>query len=305
MKAIRLVALAVLWTGASFAAVPSGGGKVKKAELVFKTEEAKKAFEEAKKVFMQKKYDEARKLLSTARNGAKNRAAKEAVREYVTGLKGLKDLLLLERKIKSNGGWVYENAQRKYLVYYTNPAGKLFRELIAELEKEERKLVTKIENFETSGPYSVRFGKTFVNKVKDPQFVVEGEHSLRWECKNRKSLALKITRGPKDWSSYAYVGLWLYEAKGKGSELYVMVANRRPPSKRKVSRLVQRSFNGFQGKIPPHSGWKFVTLPLNSGKGLRRVGKGDLTNVDFIQFQLPTVRRFLAYFDNIVLVRKK
>ena len=67
---------------------------------------------------------------------------------------------------------------------------------------------------------------------------------------------------------------------------------------------MQRSFNGFQGKFAPHLGWKFVALPLGTGKGLRRVGKGDLSNVAFLHLQLPTSKRFVAYFDYFVLVRK-
>jgi hypothetical protein len=47
-----------------------------------------------------------------------------------------------------------------------------------------------------------------------------------------------------------------------------------------------------------------VAIPIGSGKGLRRVGKGDLKNVGFLHLQLPTAKRFVSYFDGMVLVRK-
>ena len=292
---VSFMVVALTWTG----------GKLFAAEAqqpAFKTEEGKKAFEAAKAAFAAKNYNEAKKQLNIAAKQAANKAAKQEVRRYINGLKGLRELLILDQKKNTHGGWVYENAQRKYLVHFVDPSGALFRRLLDELESPERKLVTKIETFETHGPYSVRFGKTFVHKIKAPQFVVEGQRSLKWVCKDRNCRVLKIPHVPKDWSSYDYLAFWLYEAKGKGSTLQLSIVTSTP--RKKGRRNIQRSFRGFQGQLPPHQGWKFIVVRLRGGKILRKIRGGDLKNVGYIHFQLPTVKPFEAYIDNVVLVRK-
>ncbi len=267
----------------------------------FKTEQGRKALEAAKKAFESKNLKEAKKQLSIAAREAANTAAKKLIQSYKLGLRGLQDLLVIETRKKTYGGWAYENAQRKYLVYYLTPVRPLYEQLIRELESPERKLVTKIETFETGGPYSVRFGKTFVHRVQFPAFVVEGQRSLRWECKNRKCLVLKFPKVPRDWSGYQYLGFWMYQEKRKNSGLQLFVVCGKPGG---AQRKLQRSFNGFQAKIPAHVGWKFIVLPLKGGKGFRRVGRGNYAEVQYLQIQLPNVKPFLCYVDNVVLVRK-
>ncbi len=271
--------------------------------LEFKTEAGKQAFEDAKKAFGEKKLVDCKKLLLKAKKEAKNSAAKKEIIRWTLGLKGLGECLRLEKLEKSRGGWVYENAQRKFHSYAArkDPSAPLFAALLERLELPQRKLVHKVETFDRFGPYNAKYGKTFVTREKHPAYVVRGEKALRWECKNRNCQVLKILSVPRDWSQYAYLGFWVCQEKGKTSGLQVSVTNQIPKSRRKS---LQRSFNGFQGKIPGKSGWTFVTLGLGSGKGLRRVGKGDLASVGFIHFQLPTVRRFVSYWDDIVLVRK-
>jgi hypothetical protein len=299
------------WTAVttSFGAAPAAAGSKEDVKLVFKTEAGKKAFEEAKTAFLAKKYSEAKSLLAKANRDAKDRATKAEVKRWATGLKGLEALLVLERRMPSTGpAFAYENAQRKYLVHIADPSGGLFRQFLDELEKPERKLVVDLEGFERHGPYDAKFGKTFVYKAKEPQYVIVGQRSLKWECKSRDCVALKIAGGPADWSEFAYLGFWLYGTRGKSSELQVFLSNPR------TRRTARGTFNGFQAKIPPHTGWKFITLDLpgqdkksrsRSKSGFRRVGTGDIKTVASLQFQLPTVRRFVVYFDHLVLVRKK
>jgi hypothetical protein len=294
----------------SYGAAPAPTGSAEKEELVFKTEAGKKAFEDAKAAFMAKNYSEAKSLLSKANRDARDSATKAELRRWAAGLKGLQTLLLLERKMDSAGaGFVYENAQRKYLVNIANPSATLYRQLLDKLEKPERKLVHELEGFERHGPYDTKFGKSFVYKAKEPQYVIVGERSLKWECKNRDCVALKISGGPKDWSGFGYLGFWLYGTRGKTSDLQMFLTNPRP--KRRVAR---GSFNGFQAKIPGHVGWKFITLDLPGGDkrrrrsskgGFRRIGTGDLSKIVSLQFQLPSVKRFVVYLDHVVLVRKK
>jgi hypothetical protein len=287
-------------------------------KLSFKKPEAAKTFEDAKAAFMAKKYQQARELLVKVKPEAADKTTQEEVKLWIDGLKGLQDYLIIEGKAKTQGGWAYENAQVKFLVNIQNPSGKLFRKLIDDLQKPERKLVYQVESFEHGGPYDEKYGKTFVHRPERPQYVIEGERSLKWECKNRDCRVLKITNVPKDWSPYEYVGLWMFQEPGKNSDLQVWVRNLGGPAEKKSDKADKRpkgaakrppdvtvQVDGFQGKIEPHVGWKYVTLYLTGSRtDLQRIGKGDLTNVAFLHFQLPTVKRFVVYLDDIVLVRK-
>lgn len=267
----------------------------------FRTPEGRKAFEDAKQAFVGKNLLEAKKRLARAKADAANRAAKDEIARWTLGLKGLQEYLLLEPKAKGQAGWVYENAQRKRLEYYTNPAGLLFKSLIEELEKPERKLVHKIQDFEHGGAFSLKFGKSFVTRSAEPENVVEGEKALKWEYKNRDCSVLKIEPVPQDWSQFDYLGFWLSQQKGKSSELQISLPNTK--AARKGGDL-QQSFSGYQMKIPQHVGWKYVTLSLGQGKGFRRVGTGDLTKVGYVHIQLSVGKPFVAYLDDFALVRK-
>ena len=306
MNGVRLFLLCGFLLGAvPLNAAPAGAAA--EVELVFKTPAGKKAFDDAKTAFGAKKYSDVKSLLSKANRDAKDKATKAEIKRWAAGLRGLQDLLLLEKKLPSRAGFVYENAQRKYLVNIANPSGELFRKLLDDLEKPERRLVELMEGFDRHGPYSAKFGKTFINKSTAPQFVIAGQRSLKWECKDRGCIALKISNVPTNWSEFAYIGMWVYGVKGRTSDMQVFAMNAR---KKGAGRAARGRFDGYQGKINPVTGWQFITLPLPTGdkkaKGsLRRVGSGNLTSMASLQLQLPTVKRFTIYLDHIVLVRKK
>ncbi len=306
------LALGVLASGA-FSAAPAGKGQ----DPVFETPEGAQAFKDGKAAFLEKKFDVASGQLVKARKAAKNKPAQQEVDRWIQGLKGLQDLAILERNIEKEPGWVYENAQRKLLVHIATPAADFFRQLIEQIEGSDKKIVVKFEGFEDQARvYDARFGHTYTLKTSDPAHVIEGEQSLKWECKasqdKSRVFRVKDVRVPKDWSKYDFLGFWMYGVEGMSSRIEVCLTNERDEApvkgaKSKSGATVRH--DGFQVALQPHEGWRFITLSLKQGgKGsamFSKVGAGDLSKVGGLQFQLPGVKKFAVYLDGFVLIKSK
>ncbi len=275
------------------------GADAPKLQLHFKTEQGEKNFRKGKKEFLDKKLREAQQPLMSAQRDAADAATKQEVAKWVYGLKGLRDFLVIEQNASRKPAWAYINAQQRLIYYYNNPAGDFFRSLIQEFEKPQKFFVHKVEDFEGRGNYSAKFGRTYCHKAMHPQFVIQGERSLQWECKDRNSQAFVINKMPKDCSEYRYLGFWLYGTKGKSSKLYLYITNE---AKRKAQDL-QTRFDGYQAQLSPHTGWKFIVLDLQ--KDFSRRGTGSLKNVATFQLQLPVKKPFVTYVDSVVLFREK
>lgn len=304
--------LGALACGAFSAAPPA-----KDQDPVFDPPEGAQAFEKGKAAFLEKKYDAASEQLVKARKAAKNKPAQQEVDRWIHGLRGLQDLAILERNLEREPGWVYENAQRKLLVYITTPAADFFEQLLKQIESSEKKLVLRFEGFEDQmRVYDARFGHTYTLKVNDPAHVIEGEQSLKWECIAEETASrvfrVKDQRVPTDWSEYDFLGFWLYGVKGKSSRIEVCLTNARDRDAVKGAKAkagVSVRHDGFQVALQPHEGWRFITLSLKEGgKGsavFRKIGAGDLSKVGGLQFQLPSAKKFTAYLDNFVLIKSK
>jgi len=306
------MALGALACGA-LSAVPAG----KAQGLVFETPEGAQAFESGKAAFLERKTVPAAEQLAKARRASKDKATQQEVDRWVRGLQGMADLEILERNLQKEPGWVYENAQRKFLVHIATPAADFFRRLIEQIENSEDKIVLKFESFEDQARvYDAKFGHNYVLKAKEPEHVIDGEKALKWEClpSQEKSRVFRVKDGrvPKDWSKYDSLGFWMYGVAGMNSRIEVCLTNERdqaPAKDAKSKRGATVRHDGFQAALQPHDGWRFVTISLKEpGKGsasFRKVGAGDLSKVGGLQFQLPTMKRFTVYLDNLVLIKSK
>lgn len=290
-----ILTLAIMGSGI----MAAEAGDKPKIQLKFKTDAGEKAFLEGQKAFMAKEYKEASTKLKVAMRSADGPVTKKEVFKWVTGLKGLQNLLIIEKRKDRDPASAYVNAQQQYLGYYANPAGKFFLELIQELENPQKQLITKVETFEYRGGYDPKYGRSYAYKAKTPQFVIHGERSLRWECfkKERGSQALVISKFPRSCVDYKYIAFWMYGTKGKSTKLQLYLKNAPAKGKKTASR-----FDGFQAILKPHVGWKYITLDLE--KDFSKRGAGSMTKVSGLQFQLPSLRPNIIYLDEMVLVKK-
>lgn len=307
MRRLALGLLAVSMVGAAVCAGAEAPA------FKFKTEEERAAFEEGKEAFLDKRFAEAMTLLAKAKKGADDAQTRMELARWEAAFGAVDDYQKMAAQVGRNPGWVYENAQRRYLLHYATPARELFAGLIAEIESPDKGLVVKIEDFEDrrQGRYTSKQGKFYVTREAEPARVIEGNLALKWvtDPKERLSAVFRVSSSnmPSDWSEYDFLGFWMYGTPKKGSKLQVSLVNRDEPGQ--AAPKARTRLDGFQSEIPPHEGWKFVTLGLKSrtsgSLGFWRVGSGDLSKVGFLQFQLPTNRPFEAYFDNIVLFKSK
>jgi hypothetical protein len=304
---------------AVLASLASGADDIRKGpELVFDPPEGAQAFEAGKAAFKEKKYDAANEQFGKARKTAKSKTTQQEVERWVKGVAGMKDLAVLERYVDKEPGKAYAGGQRQLLVYIATPAAECYRQLIAQLENPEKKLVCKFECFEdTTRVYEAALGRTYVNKVNQPQFVIEGNYSLKWEYKVTKeaSRAFRVRDDrvrAADWSEYDYLGFWMYGVADASSQIQLCLVTERmgeAPKDAKKKAGAKLTVDGFQASLPAHTGWRFIVVALKDGlegtAKFMKVGAGDLKKVTGLQFQLPSSKKFTTYLDNFVLFKNK
>ncbi len=318
-RLIEIVLVLVAFVSSALSAEAAGKGP----ELKFDTPEGAQAFEAGKAAFKERKLDVAAEQFAKARKAVgKSKETQKEVERWVKGTAGMQELAVLQRNLEKEPGWVYENAQRKFLVYIATPAADSFRQLLARIEGSEKKLVVKFEGFEDNSiGYRANLGRTYVNKAAKPQYVIEGEKALEWKflAKEDGSRVFRIRdeRVPKDWSEYDFLGFWMYGTTGQSSRVQVCVVSDRaeeskePKGQKGGKGRATLKIDGFQAEIQPHEGWRYITLSLKEnvkggGTGiLHKIGAGDWRKVGGIQFQLPSARNFVTYFDDFVLIKSK
>ncbi|MBN1419882.1 MAG: hypothetical protein JXP34_13965 [Planctomycetes bacterium] len=262
----------------------------KEVEVEFRTQLGSVSFANGKKAFEEKEWKEAYSKFKMARTYAKNSETRTEVERWIKGIEGGLILENFEARVEHKLiGSTYVEGLKTAPQYALTPAGPLYEEFMKNLRMQA---VVQLENFEQDGPYSAKYGKWF---VVDPRFVKEGRRSLKWSCRNKDSIALRIKNlSVSDFSVFSHLAFWLCCLPGEAAELDLWVCAE--------TFRVDRA-DGFKGKIvPARQGWKFFIIDLD--KDLRRSGKGDMTKIGFIQFQLPSQKKFTGFFDDIQLIRK-
>jgi len=264
--------------------------KEKEVEVEFRNQLGSVSFANGKKEFEGKNWKQAYAKFKTAQTYAKNQETKTEVERWIKGIEGGVILSSFEARVQQKLiGSTYVEALKTETKYSLTPAGPLYKEFIKNLREQA---VVQIEGFENEGPYSSKMGKWF---VVDPKFVKEGQRSLKWSCRNKDSIALKIKELPTtDLSVFSHLAFWMCCLPGEAADLDLWVCAE--------TFRVDRA-DGFKGKVvAPKQGWQLLLFDLD--KDLRRSGKGDYAKIGFIQWQLPSQKKFTAFFDDIYLIRK-
>ncbi|MFQ5655066.1 MAG: hypothetical protein ACE5GW_10090 [Planctomycetota bacterium] len=258
--------------------------------LAWKREEGKTHFEEGKTAFEAEDYKLAYQQFKKALKLAKGRATKLVVKRWQEGARGGWELVELKKQEEAgNTKKVYGLAERNLLRYLETPIGKAYHEFVQSLQD---KLFETLEDFDVAGKrYSEKYGKTFVD---DPKLVKQGRRCLRWETRGKTS-ELKITRLPRDLSSFRAVSYWMY-FDGPGAS-YQLVFKAPGKSKSDYGETMQNAFIKF---MKPHSGWKRLEVPF---KEFSSQGEVSWERIKDFRIQFIGGKKVTLFIDYVALVR--
>lgn len=285
-----VILLFVLTSWGEEGSAPEGEKAKEGVTLKFRRPAGEEAFNQAKACFEKREWKEAESLLRKARSQAADVVTKYEVSRWTQGIEGGRLVEFCEKLVK--GGRIHDaffQIQKGRPKYHETPAEPVIRAFIEELRP---KVAETIENFEGRGPYSQKYGKTFVS---DPAYVMQGTYALQWVWVKVKGVStswLQIKEVPRDWSPFSHLGFWLYFPPRKSAKIEVYVKS--------PGAATYTNARAYQHILTPHEGWKYVMIEL--GK-MKKGGTASFSNVEALQLQIKG-SKFTAYVDDFVLIRK-